>query len=65
MHPTFSDLVLYKFQQLKANKFLNILVQVLVQAFEEDDDPIAMVEQMINKMQLIARMHGKVTKNII
>jgi hypothetical protein len=35
-----------------------------VQAFEEDDDPIVMDEQMINKMQLIARTHGKVTKNV-
>ncbi len=65
MHPTFSDLVLYKFQQLKVNKFLNLWVQALVQSFEEDDDTIAMVEQMMNKMQLIVRMHGKVTKNII
>jgi hypothetical protein len=36
----------------------------LAQAFEEDDDQIVMVEQMINKMQLIARMHGEVTKNV-
>jgi hypothetical protein len=64
MHSTFNDLVVYKFQQLKAHNFLNLLVQALVQIFEEDDDPIVMVEQMINKMQLIARMHGKITKKV-
>jgi hypothetical protein len=64
MHSTFNDLALYKFQQLKVDNFFHLLVQALVQTFEEDDDPIVMVEQMINKMQLIARMHEEITKNV-
>jgi hypothetical protein len=41
---------------LKANNFLSALVQ----AFEDNGELTALVEQMISKLQLIAKMHGKV-----
>jgi len=42
--------------RLKANNFFSPLVQT----FDEDDDCVVMVEQMINKLQLITEMHGEV-----
>jgi uncharacterized protein YecE (DUF72 family) len=37
----------------------------LIQSFEENTDSIdAMVEQMINKLQFIVKMHGEVTNNV-
>ncbi len=45
--------------RLKANNFLNPLVQTF-----EDDDPATMAKHMINKMQLIAKMHGEVVENV-
>jgi len=37
----------------------------LVQSFNEGDNPIVMVKQMISKIQLISKMHGDVTRNKI
>jgi hypothetical protein len=45
--------------RLKANKFLNPLVQTF-----KDVDPAIMAKHMINKMQLIAKMHGEVVENV-
>ncbi len=45
---------------LKADNFLNPLVQ----DFESNDEPIIMVEQMLNTLQFIAMMHGEVVKNV-
>lgn len=45
---------------LKANNFLNPLVH----AFEIDDDPTAMAKQMLKKLQLNVRVHGKVVENV-
>jgi len=45
---------------LKANNFLSALVQ----AFEDNGKLIALIEHMINKFWLIAKMHGKVVKNV-
>jgi hypothetical protein len=41
---------------LKANNFLSALVQ----AFEDNGELTALAEQMISKLQLITKMHGKV-----
>ncbi len=40
--------------RLKVDKFLSPLVQT----FNDDDDLVVLVEQMINKFQFIAKMHG-------
>ncbi len=45
--------------RLKADNFLNPSVQTF-----EDDDPTTMAKHMINKMQLIAKMHGEVVENV-
>ncbi len=45
---------------LKAENFLNPLVE----DFESNDELIVMVEQMLNTLQFIAMMHGKVVKNV-
>jgi hypothetical protein len=36
----------------------------LVQTFNEDEDLVDMAEQMISKMQLIAKMHGEIIGNV-
>jgi hypothetical protein len=45
---------------LKANNFMNPLVH----AFEIDDDPTTMAEQMFKKLQLNVRVHGEVVENV-
>jgi hypothetical protein len=45
--------------RLKVDNFLNPLVQTF-----EDDDHVTMPKHMINKMQLIAKMHGEVVENV-
>jgi hypothetical protein len=45
--------------RLAADKFLNPLVQTF-----EDDNLATMAKHMINKMQLIAKMHGEVVENV-
>ncbi len=45
--------------RLKADNSLNPLVQTF-----EDDDLATMAKHMINKMQLLAKMHGEVVENV-
>lgn len=45
---------------LKANNFLNLLVH----AFEIDDDPTTMAKQMLKKLQPNVRVHGEVIENV-
>jgi hypothetical protein len=45
---------------LKAKNFLSALVQ----AFEDNGKLIALIEHMINIFWFIAKMHGKVVKNV-
>jgi len=36
----------------------------LIQTFNDDEDLVVMVEQMINKLQFIAKMHGLAFDNV-
>jgi hypothetical protein len=46
--------------RLKIDNFLSPLVQT----FNDDEDLVVMVEQMISKLQFIAKMHGLVFDNV-
>ncbi len=46
--------------RLKTNNFLNLLMQV----FEIDNDLAITMEQMLNKLQSIVKMHGEVVENV-
>lgn len=47
--------------KLRANNFLSPLVST----YNEDDDPEILVERMIEKMQLISKMHGQILNNAV
>jgi hypothetical protein len=46
--------------KLWSDNFLSLLVST----YSEDDDLEVLVEKMIKKMQLIAKMHGQVLSNV-
>ncbi len=45
---------------LKVDKFLSPLVQT----YDDDEDLVAMAKHIINKLQPVSRMHGKVLESI-
>jgi hypothetical protein len=45
---------------LKVDNFLSPLVQT----YDDDEDLVVMAKHIISNLQLISRMHGKVSKNI-
>jgi hypothetical protein len=44
---------------------VNKLFSPLVGTYNEDDDPEIMAKKMIEKMQLISKMHGQILNNVV
>lgn len=53
-------LIANQIERLHVDKFLSPFVKT----YHEDDDLALLVEQMIEKMQLIISIHGEVIKNV-
>ncbi len=53
-------LIASQIQRLHVDKILSMLVKT----YHENDDLALLVEQMIEKMQLITSIHGEVIKNL-